>query len=147
MNALKRITEVSQNMNKLAQRFDDLGGGFIKSKEDLLEIANSAERLIIAYNQNKELDIKGKLIDAHIKKMTLDFQKSQLILEKVFGERDKVLSQQFKVIDEGIRSGNSELMLMGMKTMTEYASNCPIRNFDEFKRILNDPNETLYLDF
>lgn len=147
MNALEKISALSNGVNEMAKKFQFLGNDFIKTKEDFLQISAATNELYKSYLANKELDLKNKFLDIQLTKIANEFQLKQKVLEKIFDERNDILQVHYKVIDEGIRTGNVDLMLQGLKNMTDFAVDCPIEKFKAFSRILDDPNETLYLDF
>lgn len=115
-----------------------------KDVKETLQAVGDLHRL---YNESKQLDNDNLRIKGDIINEARKFQQTQMVLENIFSERRDVINKNFEIIDKGLREGNDELILSGLKMVGDFVSKNPLGSFDSFKKALNDENETLMLDF
>ncbi|MDE5418481.1 hypothetical protein L3049_10715 [Labilibaculum sp. DW002] len=108
---------------------------------------NDINQLANTWNESKRLDNENLKIKGDIMNMALKFQQTQYTLDNIFSERRAVINKHFEVIDKGLKDGNDELLLQGLRSVSDFVSNNPLENFDKFCEVLDNEDETLELDF
>lgn len=98
-------------------------------------------------NESKRLDNENLRIRGEIKNQAQKFLQNQYIIENVFSERRDTINKHFEVIDKGLREGNDELILHGLKMVGDFVTTNPFGSFNNFKKILDNDDEILMLDF
>lgn len=141
------IEKIGKAAVTLSSFFQNLPKDLIKNKQDLLEIGTLGNELLKTFNEGKKLDIQGKIIDGHLRKLAYDFQQNQTIIEKVFKERSSVLELHFKAMDHALANNDSEGILNALKGASNIISSSPFENIEKVKLALRNNDETLYLDF
>lgn len=135
------IQEVETNITK--ENFEKAKDLFKEGKEML----QGFQELGNIYNESKRLDNENLKIKGEIVNKAKQFQQTQFILEGIFSERRDTINKHFEIIDRGLREGNDELMLAGLKLVGDFVTTNPLGSFDSFMKILDDDNEILMLDF
>ncbi|MGZ2371760.1 hypothetical protein ACXR6G_18420 [Ancylomarina sp. YFZ004] len=134
---INKLANISKEEVEFAKDCFNDGRGAIN---DINQLANS-------WNESKRLDNENLKIKGDIMNMALKFQQTQYLLDKIFSERSSVIDKHFEIIDRGLKEGNDELMLQGLKNVSNFVSQNPLENFDKFCEVLDNDDETLELDF
>lgn len=143
-------SEVYLSKQLKKRKFELTKEGFAKTKEVFKDVKGTLQeigslgRIFVESKQldNDNLRIKGDIINEARK-----FQQTQMVLENIFSERRDIINKHFETIDKGLREGNDELILSGLKMVGDFVTTNPLGSFNSFKKLLNDENETLMLDF
>ena len=96
---------------------------------------------------NQRLDNENLQIKAELASIVSDFKLKQGCLQAVFSERSRIIDKHMEAIDKGLREGNDELVLQGLRSVGTFVSSNPLANFESFRNILLDKNAPLDLDF
>jgi hypothetical protein len=139
---------ISKQIKK--RKFEVSKEGFEQTKEvfsDVKETLQGLSNLGKIYNESKQLDNENLRIKGDIVKEARNFQRTQMVLEHIFSERRDVINKHFEAIDKGLREGNDQMILFGLKEVSNFVVTNPLGSFNDFKKLLNDKNETLMLDF
>lgn len=65
----------------------------------------------------------------------------QDLFDRLFAERRDFMSGCFAAIDEGIKSGNKEVVLLAMSKLSELVSNSPFKDFEKISAVLEGRDE------
>jgi len=115
--------------------------------EDIVKIQNSFTTLIGTINESKRIDNERDKLHGVLQLKAKRMIQEQYALEQIFGLRWAALDQQTKVIDEGLRTGNDQLILTGLQEMTNVITTNPLADFDAFRQALGNNDDVLELDF
>ena len=96
---------------------------------------------------SKKIDHENAKLKVDLAKIVADFKLKQGYLQAVFSERSRVIDKHFEAIDQGLREGNDQLILQGLRSAGNFVSTNPLDNFANFSKVLLDNNLPLDLDF
>ena len=98
-----------------------------------LSDAERAFELLAEFRQEKELTKRDKVKAEALKELALaeitrkyDFYEK--LFAAVFAERKAVTEEFFKVIDQGIREKNNDLVLAGLSSLSNMVASSPLSN-------------------
>ena len=102
-------------------------------KDIPIDDAEEAFELLADFRQEKELSKSDKLKAEELKELALaeitrkyDFYEK--LFAAVFAERKSVTDGFFRVIDQGIREKNNDLVLAGLSSLSNLVASSPLTN-------------------
>ena len=95
-------------------------------------------------NQIKLLELQSK---ERIAEMTQRYQLCRDVLSAVFSERQTALNAHYATLDKALQSDDKELIIASLEGISSIVEKNPLESFKEFTKVLDNKDETLYLDF
>lgn len=95
-------------------------------------------------NEIKKLEIQSK---ERIAEMTMRYQLCRDVLSQVFSERQTALNAHYATLDKALGANDRELIIASLKGISSIVETNPLESFKEFTKVLDNKDETLYLDF
>ena len=95
-------------------------------------------------NQIKLLELQSK---ERIAEMTQRYQLCRDVLSAVFSERQTALNAHYATLDKALQSDDKELIIASLEGISSIVEKNPLESFKEFSKVLDNKDETLYLDF
>lgn len=92
----------------------------------------------------KNLEVKSQVM---IHEITEKYQLCRDVLTMVFGERQTSLNALYATLDKALQSDDRELIIASLKGICSIVEKNPLESFKEFSRVMDNKDETLYLDF
>jgi hypothetical protein len=104
------------------------------SKADALEIISKfLDFAIIAKQSEVEITRINAMENMMITNITLKYDLYRRFFAAKFAERGKAIDKQFEVIDRGIQNNDKELIINGLKYLSETVKSSPLADFEKFK--------------
>ena len=94
----------------------------------------------IAEQETKQVEIRAKR-DVAIAKIDRVTNLIKDYLDKTFDERKTVFNKQFEVVDEALRRGDNQMLMLGLTNINQLAAQSPFKNLadiNEFQKALMD---------
>lgn len=117
----------------------------------LSEHKDLANKLVDIWNMNsqcsneiKKLEIQSK---ERIAEMTMRYQLCRDVLSRVFSERQTALNAHYATLDKALGTNDRELIIASLKGISSIVETNPLESFKDFTKVLDNKDETLYLDF
>ena len=82
-----------------------------------------------------------------IAEMTMRYQLCRDVLSQVFSERQTALNAHYATLDKALGANDRELIIASLKGISSIVETNPLESFKEFTKVLDNKEETLYLDF
>ena len=95
-------------------------------------------------NEIKKLEMQSK---ERIAEMTMRYQLCRDVLSQVFSERQTALNAHYATLDKALGANDRELIIASLKGISSIVKTNPLESFKEFTKVLDNKDETLYLDF
>ena len=95
-------------------------------------------------NEIKMLEIQSK---ERIAEMTMRYQLCRDVLSRVFSERQTALNAHYATLDKALGTNDRELIIASLKGISSIVETNPLESFKDFTKVLDNKDETLYLDF
>ena len=95
-------------------------------------------------NEIKKLEIQSK---ERIAEMTMRYQLCRDVLSQVFSERQTALNAHYATLDKALGANDRELIIASLNGISSIVETNPLESFKEFTKVLDNKDETLYLDF
>jgi len=95
-------------------------------------------------NEIKKLEIQSK---ERIAEMTMRYQLCRDVLSRVFSERQTALNAHYATLDKALGTNDRELIIASLKGISSIVETNPLESFKDFTKVLDNKDETLYLDF
>lgn len=134
---LQQINQLVVHSNENLQRTN-------QKLEQAHNLINTAAEIHL---ESKRLDNENLKLKKEIAAIVSDFKLKQGYLQAVFSERSRIIDKHFEAIDKGLREGNDEMVLQGLRSAGDFVSTNPLDNFETFRSILLDKHAPLDLDF
>ncbi len=99
------------------------------------------------YIESKRIDNDNLRLKNELAVIISDFKLKQGYLQAIFSERSKIIDKHFEAIEKGLRENNDELVLKGLRSVSDFVSTNPLEDFNIFRNALLDKNTPLELDF
>lgn len=146
-NYLTVFSEINKGLSRVVEAKEILGFNGGQSKQDFMEVTGALTSLMKEVKENKKLDVQHTLIKGQIEKVAHNFHLQKTFLENTFAERRAVIQKQFDVIDFAMKNNDNEMLLNALASVSQVVTSSPLKDFQAFKNILDNDDETLYLDF
>lgn len=91
-----------------------------------------------------KLELQNSLM---VKEMTQRYQLCRDVLSNVFAERQTALNAHYATLDKALKSDDKELIIASLRGISSIVEKNPLESFKEFTKVLDNKDETLYLDF
>ena len=130
------MAQTTERINQLAQSSNEVLSTF----ERIMSIRRDCEVMAQKTEQVKMITHE-RIINTLAK-----FKQNQLIIEKVFGERDKALSKYYEVLDKAMASNDREMLLASMDQISRVVTTSPLAEIERLSQIYDDTSQPL-LDF
>ena len=134
---LKQVNELAEKNNESLRLRN-------QRTTDVKDLLNKAGDVFL---ESKRIDNDNLRLNNELVSIVSDFKLKQGYLQAIFSERSKIIDKHFEAIDKGLREGNDELVLQGLRSASAFVSTNPLDNFNNFKNALLDRNAPLELDF
>lgn len=95
-------------------------------------------------NEIRILEVQSK---EKIAEMTQRYQLCRDVLSAVFSERQTALNAHYATLDKALQSDDKELIIASLRGISSIVEKNPLESFKEFTKVLDNQDETLYLDF
>jgi hypothetical protein len=79
--------------------------------------------------------------------MTMRYQLCRDVLSRVFSERQTALNAHYATLDKALGTNDRELIIASLKGISSIVETNPLESFKDFTKVLDNKDETLYLDF
>lgn len=126
----------------------------VSNTNQLMDNANNfvcnVENVAKLYTQCVQIKEQTKQVQAwsnvKLAEITAKYKSCEDFLNKTFGERDKALSQHYKILDEAIASDDKTLIIEALKGISTIITKSPLEDFQQFAKLYEDTSTPL-LDF
>lgn len=92
----------------------------------------------------RKLELQNSMM---VKEMTERYQLCRDVLSNVFAERQTALNAHYATLDKALKSDDKELIIASLRGISSIVEKNPLESFKEFAKVLDNKDETLYLDF
>lgn len=123
-----------QQFSKALSEHKDLANKYV----DILKMNSQCS------NEIKKLEIQSK---ERIAEMTMRYQLCRDVLSRVFSERQTALNAHYATLDKALGTNDRELIIASLKGISSIVETNPLESFKDFTKVLDNKDETLYLDF
>jgi hypothetical protein len=97
------------------------------------ELGNRAADVAIAAMHNKtEITRITAMENVMIENIRLKYDMYQRVFGAVFAERKSAINKHFEVIDKGMRENNVQLIIGGLKCLSDIVATSPFANLEQF---------------
>ena len=96
-----------------------------------------------ARNRTRQIQM---MTDVQIELITAKYKSFELLLNKVFGEREKALGVYYKSLDKAIQSNDRELIASSIVGISGIVTKTPLEDLERLAHLYNDTSAPL-LDF
>lgn len=140
-NQIGKIEKIASSLNSMSSNFESSFGMLHSSIDKITEVYR--------YSQDVKLQLAkiNAAKEIQLKKTAASFQLCRQILDGVFGERQIAIKKSYEILDAAIESNDREMMLASLQQITNIVTSNPLQSLTEFVKVINNPDETLYLDF
>ena len=97
------------------------------------EVANDTIKYV-AEQETKQEEIRAKR-DVAIAQINATSECIKAYLEKTFDERSAIFSKQFEVVDEALRTGNTEMLAMSLQSINALAAQSPFKSLADIGQV------------
>lgn len=134
------FVENAQSISNLVQQNQDIINKTLDLSHKIADVYSESQRLNAQIEFTKE-NTKVQLANIAAKYLT-----AKNVIEEIFAERKGALSAHYKVLDEGIRSGDKDLIVKAMREISNVVVSSPLEDLNSFIERYNDTSQPL-LDF
>ena len=86
------------------------------------------------------------MTDVQMANITAKYKSFELLLNKVFGEREKALDVHYRTLDKAIESNDRELIVAAIQGISTIVTKTPLEDLERLAHLYNDSSAPL-LDF
>lgn len=86
------------------------------------------------------------MTDVQMANITAKYKSFELLLNKVFGEREKALDVHYRTLDKAIESNDRELIVAAIQGISSIVTKTPLEDLERLAQLYNDSSAPL-LDF
>ena len=94
----------------------------------------------VSQQETKQIEIRAKR-DVAVAKINATTELIKQYLDKTFDERKDIFNKQFQVVDEALRTGNTEMLSQSLNAINQLAAQNPLKNLadiHQFQQALMD---------
>lgn len=136
------------NKKEIAKKSTDLGFRISDQLAKNKDLINQATEIWKMNAQNKkEIKQLEKNTKIRIVEITERYQTYRYALAHIFGERQQGLNAHYATLDKALQDNNRELIIASLRGISSIIESNPLENFSQFSSIIENKDETLYLDF
>lgn len=125
--------------------------GIIKLGDMLSEHKDLANKAFDVWEMNTKCKNEIMLLEQQSKEriveMTQRYQLCRDVLAAVFSERQTALNAHYETLDKALQTDDKELIIASLRGISSIVEKNPLESFKEFSKVLDNKNETLFLDF
>lgn len=125
--------------------------GIIKLSNMLSEHKDLANKAFDVWEMNTKCKNEIMLLEQQSKEriveMTQRYQLCRDVLAAVFSERQTALNAHYETLDKALQTDDKELIIASLRGISSIVEKNPLESFKEFSKVLDNKNETLFLDF
>jgi hypothetical protein len=92
----------------------------------------AADVAVVAMQNNTEIRRISAMENVMIENIRLKYDMYQRVFAAVFAERKSAIGKHFEVIDKGMRENNMQLILGGLKCLSDIVATSPFANLEQF---------------
>lgn len=140
VNNNNEFVQNAQSISNLIQQNQDVINKTLDLSHKIADVYSESQRL------NAQVEIVKEKSKIQIANIAAKYLTTKTIIEEVFSERRVALSAHYKVLDEGIRSGDKDLIVKAMHEISTVVVSSPLEDINSFIERYNDTSQTL-LDF
>lgn len=130
------MVQTTERINQLAQS----GNEMLSTFERIMSIRRDCEVMAQKTEQVKMITQERIINTLAI------FKQNQDVLEKVFGERDRVLSKCYEVLDKALATDDRQLLLESMEKISKVVTTSPLAEIESLSKKYDDTSQPL-LDY
>lgn len=108
-------------------------GELMAALNALGEVANETVKYV-AEQETKQEEIRAKR-DVAIAQINATSEYIKAYLDKTFDERSTIFSKQFEVLDEALRTGNTEMLAMSLQSINALAAQSPFKSLADIGQV------------
>jgi hypothetical protein len=117
----------------------------------LSEHKDLANKYLDVYQMNSQCKNQIRILEQQsrerIAEMTQRYQLCRDVLSAVFSERQTALNAHYATLDKALQSNDKDLIIASLRGISSIVEKNPLESFKEFAKVLDNKDETLYLDF
>lgn len=117
----------------------------------LSEHKDLASKYLDIYRMNTQCAMEIRKLELQnevmIKGMTERYQLVRSVLSSIFAERQTALTAHYSTLDQALKNNDKELIIASLRGISTIVENNPLESFEKFTKVLDNKDETLYLDF
>ncbi|MBR4985829.1 MAG: hypothetical protein IKY83_08830 [Proteobacteria bacterium] len=105
----------------------------------LIEVASDTIKYV-SEQETKQVEIRAHR-DIAVAQINATTELIKQYLDKTFDERKDIFNKQFQVVDEALRTGNTEMLSYGLSAINQLAAQNPLKNLadiHQFQQALMD---------
>ena len=99
----------------------------------LVEVAVDTVHFV-SEQETKREEIRAKR-DIAIEKINKTSELIRIYLDKTFDERKDIFNKQFEVVDEALRTSNTQMLSLGLNSINQLASQSPFKNLADINQV------------
>lgn len=104
------------------------------------DVLNLFHKLTDAYSESQNTKRDLAKIQAQKEVMILEIEKKydlyHHVFDRIFTERGVAITKSFEIIDQGLSSGDKDLISMGLQSLSKIVSSSPFANFQQLSNML-----------
>ncbi len=143
------VVSDNQNGEELQPMYCE-GGGESDAAAIVSAVAETMSVIAGCYavcKQSKERTRQIQMMtDVQLANITAKYKSFELLLNKVFGEREKALDIHYKTLDKAIASNDRELIAASIQGISNIVTKTPLEDLERLAHLYNDTSAPL-LDF
>jgi ERCC4-type nuclease len=136
------------NKKEIAKKAVDMGFRIGDQLAKNKELFNQGVEIWKMNAQNKK---EIKQIEEDTKKtiteITERYQTYRYALSCIFTQRQQGLNAHYAALDQALKNNDREIIITSLKGISSIIESNPLENFSQFSSIIENKDETLYLDF
>lgn len=125
-DGMQRLTDTLKNVQ-------EQGFGDPQAVSEALAVLGSVANDTVKYvadQEVKQAEIMARR-DVAIAKINAASELIKTYLEKTFDERSAIFAEQFKCVDEALRTGNNEMLGLSLNSINSLAASSPFKNLTD----------------
>lgn len=104
------------------------------------DVLNLFHKLTDAYGESQNTKKELAKIQAQKEVVIIEIEKKyelyHHVFDRIFAERGVAITKSFEIIDQGLSSGDKDLISMGLQSLSKIVSSSPFANFQQLSNML-----------
>lgn len=148
----KKKTEINDNNVEVIKPEDIDSSDGVDSSDDVdssdgVDAIATFNTFMSLYQQSVELDAKVETFriksKVELARIASQYKLSHDFLVMTFGEREKALSKHYEVLDKGLETGDKDLIIGAMQSISSIVTKSPLQDFEKFAKAYDDESQKL----
>lgn len=131
-------------------KISDIADAVASNKDILNKTLDLGKQIADVYAESQRLNAQVEIVKEASKvklaQIAAKFLTTKDVLDKVFSEREKSLSEDYKALNYGIETGNTDLIIKAMGNISSIVVSSPLADINNFIERMEDTSMPL-LDF